>query len=890
MMLNLEKRSQAKVKVDVTDDNGQVIVRKLINIYSERDIEWLRKLNPLWSVADCNTILGELTEEESNGQSQPMVCYDDFQPPADLIESVKQVETVGDSEQASTSEQIEFVIHIRELNQQKRYSIPYKDVEPSTVLKDVLLNPPNGLSEPLLEWTDRERLCCLDVDYHTTEMGIRPNYDELAALVSKLKPSPYCWHPTHGKGAKLYYVFTPGFTATELAAVAGLAWVQMDPRATFDLSKVSRHPSYKRTRDNANPPCPKKKSESDPFGMGTPTRINFGSTSTDLSSLRRYLNSELDENDISEFLQSKGWTMGQTLPHSECPIDPGNSSDETKENVYVGESGLFCHRCSGRGLGVNGSGYAPYAALIGSNTDNRLRLMVRNFCHLEHARIILENIYPNVPVKTLEIIYRVLLKIVHQSDDPRIWMALTCGKGFIRTNGTWVSVDGQHVLSDGIQRWVQSLPATLIPKEDSFAVNIPVATAFLNGVNLEEYGYPDVTFIRGCKIYGQHLPYKEGEIVKTVIHRDFRNHVPRYIHPSQRMPSEHAWGLIESEFPGIDRNYIRLLIAAKGASEGRLAQCPYLLVTGVSGAGKSTSVHIVAGICGDKASEPIWVPQIDRFRQSLMDAARSSGFILVNEVFKYADMTRLSPIQALNPMLSLTEDSRSHVMYVGSVPFGRLPVFVMTDIEVPREVEQDIQLARRFTFYRLNSKNEWSNTFVKKRIQPHEFRMISYEHNLAADTVLSEVIDQFFTEPMSLAEIAASLNITTLQTYTEDIDQKDNQLNEFYHAVITAPPVSGADATRYKPEAGWKRIDRINENRLNELWGDFCDGQMPDQWIKSRKIASMDWSKILRLPFPIMCETRPYRESIVYVRFRSCEASKLPGWINGRGEPRKKEK
>lgn len=135
------------------------------------------------------------------------------------------------------------------------------------------------------------------------------------------------------------------------------------------------------------------------------------------------------------------------------------------------------------------------------------------------------------------------------------------------------------------------------------------------------------------------------------------------------------------------------MIAAKGASEGRLAQCPFLIITGVSSAGKSTTVHTAAEVCGDKADEPIFYPDVQRFRGSLMDAAKTRGFVCVNEVFKMSDRAKLAPTQALDPTLSLTEDSRSHVLYVGSVPFRRLPVFVLTDINCSAEIMQDFQLA-----------------------------------------------------------------------------------------------------------------------------------------------------------------------------------------------------
>lgn len=867
MMLNLERLSPHKIKVDVTDDDGRILTQKLINIYSEKDIKWLHELNPEWNVPDINGILRDLVEQEAlDGESPPMQAFD-YTPPEGTFDSIKLKETIDSV--ANEPARI-FTIHIRELNQQKRYSVPFNNIDPGECLKDVLSTFTPGLNEPLIEWTDKDTLCVLDVDYHNVPIELRPTQTEIQNIVSRIRPNPYCWHPSHGMGAKLYYIRTPGFTATELAAVAGLNYYQLDPRCTFDLSKSTRHPLYRRSRDNKNAPVNREQP------------VNFCYGSGDLSVIRRMLNSDVDFSDIEDFLREKGWYVGQSLPHSSCPINPGYSSDETKENVFVGDTGLFCHRCYGRGLGSpSNPGFTSYASLIGG-TDNRIKAMVKNFCHLEHAKVVLQNIYPQVPLSTLCTVYEVLLKIVHSHDDPRISMAMKNGRGFVRAKGIWVSVDGETNVAKGLDQFVRSLPATCIPIEDGFKVNIPVTTAFLNTGDISEYGYPDVSFIRGCRIYGIHLPYSENEIIKVIIKPDFQRTPPTYKPKSQRMDRKQSWQLLESEFPGIDPNYVRLLIASKGASEGRLAQCPYLLVTGPAGSGKTTTVNIVAGICGEIVSEPIWVPHIDRFRQSLMDATRTSGFICINEVFKNAISSRLTHTQALDPMLSLTEESRSHVMYTGTVSFGRLPVIVLTDISVPQEVQADMQIARRFIFYRLQRQIQWSDTLIKKRIRPHQFRKISPDHNEAADSILSEVIDEFFQEPLSLQEIAERLDISSLDTYSNDVDDKTGVLLRFYQEVIQSKPVSGTDANRYNPEAGWKRIDRVQDNMLNNMWSELCDGQTPETWCKSRVIESEDWSKLLGIPINIQCEIRTPKIGVVIIRFRSTDNSKKPSWINGK--------
>lgn len=852
MLLNIVKRSKYRVSVDIQDEDGTIVNNpKLVNRFNEKEVEWLAKLNPDWTIPDVNKFLNDFCDDPDS----TMTAFEIEVQPETLIE-LKNEPPVDN-----------FTIYVREIGQPKESGARYLDPDPATCIREAFATPIPNAKELLIEWFGTDKLCCLDIDYHTIPLNERPSYEHLSTILSKIKPAPFCWHMSHGHGVKLYYTATPGFQADELAAVAGLRWSELDATSTFDLIKSTRHPLYARTRDKQPAPC------------STIEDIEYVCGSSDLSSLRRLLHSEVDETDIQRYLDESGLSYGATLPHSSCPIDPGNSSDESKLSVYVGDKGIFCHRCYGRGLGKTAPGFISWASLIGVEYNSTLRTMVKNFCHLEHAKVVLSNLYPNVQLKILEIIYKVLMKLIHTPDDPRIKMAMVAGRGYIRTKGLWVTTDGLHPLADSESIYVKSLPSVMIPKEDGYTLDIPKVVAFQNSNDLEDYGYPDITFIRGCKIYGNFLPYR-NENIKVVIRKEFRKCEPKYLKLSDRMPSEHAWELLDSTFPGIDHNYLKLLIAAKGASEGRLAQCPYLLITGPSASGKSTTPQIAAGICGDKAEEPIWVPQVDRFRQSLMDAARDSSYIIINEVFKLASHARLTPKQALDPLLSLTEDSRSHVMYVGSVPFGRLPVFVLTDINFPTEVETDIQLSRRFTFYRLQARNYWSDSLINLNIRPHEFRLISFEHALAADTILSEIVDEFFRVPTSLDEISRRLYIPTLEQYSEEIDSSKNNLKRFYELVCNAPKLMGTDLIK-KPGNGWKRIDRLTQSPLNECWMDICDGNTNEDWGKSRLVESQDWSKILGEKIPIMVDIKRERSSIVFVRFRSADSAKHPTWING---------
>jgi hypothetical protein len=871
MALALTPQSDQRVKVEVYDDEEATIqLQRLVNRYSTNDQTWLATLTkkPLQEVIQY---LNAAYDESLRGN--PFIV--DVEIASETIEAAEK--------QPSAPDNVEpFTVTLRDKTAPRHLAQSYSDTLVADVLRSVFAVSVGN--ELIIEWKDNRRLACLDIDYHEIESNLRPSKDELTEILRKIKPQPLCWHPSHAGGAKLYYQSTPGFTAEEIASVAGLSWITQDARATFDMPNSSRHPCFPRASDGRPAPC---KSDKD---------VDFLFGSVDTSQIKRLLNNELEMSDLQELLEEKGWKIGDMLPHSSCPISP---DDRDRASVFVGDTGVYCHSCESRGLS-NGSrpGFVSYASFV-KKTDSRLGQMVKAFCHYEHAKIVVQNLYRRLNDKATELLYKTLLKVYHQADDPRIEMAMYAGKGIIRLRGIWAFADGGTTVAKQPELFVKSLPAVQVPKEDGkFSININRFVALCNNGDVSEHGYPDVTFIRGCHIYGHHLESKSEEIVKVVTRKEFDGVQPRYLPKHRRMDSVDYWNKIESSFPGINRNYLKLLIAAKGASEGRMSQCPFLLVTGVSSGAKSTTAQIAAGICGDKAEEPIFTPDALRFRQSLMDSAQASGIVVVNEIFKAAKDAKLKPLQALNPMLTITEDSRSHAMYIGSVPFGRLPLFVLTDIECPPEVLEDVQISRRFVFYNLPQKVYWESTFVDEGIRPHQFRKISPDAALAADSLLSDIIDDFFTAPTPLRVIADKLEagVVDAEETTEEKERTKSNLYRFYKAVCHAPPLEkGSTDQQQYSSYGWKVIRRNStSNPLLDLWNEFADGP-GDDWFSSRALKSVDWSQVIGLDFPIECKYNAVRGgSKIFIRFQATKkrndvcpghysgnAGKLPYWVNG---------
>src|SRR5262249_27180811 len=251
---------------------------------------------------------------------------------------------------------------------------------------------------------------------------------------------------------------------------------------------------------------------------------------------------------------------------------------------------------------------------------------------------------------------------------------------------------------------------------------------------------------------GQHMDYPDPDRITAVAPNDLlrpesmASYRPRYIKPGQRMSLDQAWQVYERYFPGLVHNFLLVQIAAKGVSEGGVGLPPIILVTGPSGSAKSATVTLAAATCGDTSTEVLWSKEQERFRQAIKSGIDAGSFVSVHEILKDALRAGLTPVEALDPILTLTPASTSHLMYVGPVPLGRLPASTLTDIFCPQEVRDDVQLARRLIYVRLPSRVDWETPLTThaggKGIEA--FRTFGQEEADAANAVLSHVIDRYF--------------------------------------------------------------------------------------------------------------------------------------------------
>jgi hypothetical protein len=712
--------------------------------------------------------------------------------------------------------------------------------------------------DPVLQWEGTDRLCCLDIDYHTIPFAQRPSPHWLTLKAAAMQPRPFAFHTSHGRGVKLYYAELPGFTARELAAVAAVGWLSQDVRATADLVRISRHPRYASSK------------HSELCGP-----LHTQSPDSDLEPISRWLQRSVDPFAVEDWLSARGWEKGDKLPHEECLIDPCASHGEP---VWVGDAGITCLKCQATGKTLGRTpGFTPWSSIVGGFPP-RAAAMLKNATHWAHAKLILRN-ETRLPEPLLHAAYSAALKLTHGPESPQT-AAMVAGADIIRMQGRWVSGDGTTTYTNNMLGMINALPAVWIPGTREVAADR--RDLFMQSADISHYGYPAVTPVHGTTVYGQHLPYPDDRVsfaIPAAWCRDPR-FAPQYRPASRRMPLSDAKAMVEAVFPGIHWNYVSLLIALKGLAEGMVAQAPFAIVTGPSGSGKTSTAHVAASICGDVCSEAKFVADGVRLIQAVAEGLDKGSFVVLDEVFKEAEKAKLKPRAAVDPILNMTPGVLAHRMYIGPRPLGRLPALILTDITIPAAVQSDVQLARRLVWVNQPGRVDWDQTVADAGFGSiGRFRLWSPQAAEACDAILSDTIDRFFRHPRTVADVAKELGFGTLEESGSVVDIRD-QLRRFFKEVCAAPDLTGAELQRF-PGGGWKVIDRGDTGPIRDIWDELADGLQGEEWHRSRVAEAEDWSRLLNVKAHVQFERSGYRGK-TFVRFRVGPV-KSPAWTSAYG-------
>jgi hypothetical protein len=739
---------------------------------------------------------------------------------------------------------------------------------------DCLSVQEGNLHEPVITWTDRSECCAVDVDF----LAQPPTTDQLIAAIGLVSPKPvYAWI-THGGGLRFIYFTTHQFTAEELGSVA-VIWVsQKWFSVRCELKKDTRHPRYIRMKRGTEQRC------SEVFHSPTKGQL-------DLEPVKRWLNTyPISEEEINDYLTEKGMEIGHRYDHSYCPLRPSLDSGSKRSPVNVFPDGIHCYYCAGK----YGYSTTSYQRLIGNEIPDQIKEYITNFTHWEHARFRWMGNLHSEDISVGKLSYSAALKVYHGPEDARI-PKVFMKHNLMRANNWWFTTDGQLYARD-MKPILSQLPAVqylevLTPEQEEKG-KIPKLKAsgaevcrFAQTIDLDSYGYDTFDFVRGIKIFGQHLPYSGNKVVLEMPNDVLRNPQyaicrPKYVGPllDPERELDDAFRILEQAFPKINRNYLLLLIAARGCSEGRIAEsAPFLYVDGPTGSAKTTTVDIAAAIIGDGTASIMLHYDINKTREGIHEAKTSKGDLLkINEIEKQANRTHIDVLSAMDDLLNLTPESMSHRMYIGQIPLGRIPVIVWTDQSISEEILKSGQIGRRMIHVHLtevylteNGDSVWK-PLVANTIQRIELlRTAGPEWKNAADTIVSYVIDRWFSViPSGFEEIARSLGFGLLSEVRKEENAED--LLELF--LVACNPVFEADATtqRRLGSRGWHKCPA-------SVWDRYRDKK---DLTSSRWAQEQNWKRLLNTDEEVVFESRAINTD-VYIRFVVKKNSRVITYVNG---------
>lgn len=737
---------------------------------------------------------------------------------------------------------------------------------PAAVLRDLL---PTVANDRLVCWTDQKQLACLDVDYHTESPPPRTHLETW--VEARVQPKPAAWHFSRGGGLHLFYVAAGGLDANELAAVAALRFRTIDSTAGVELKAQVRGPGAERVHV---------------------------ATAQDTQGLTAWLGGgiEADEQAVQEWLDANNLERGQRYDHDRCPIDPSDTA--TNQPVVVGDHGIKCHRCAGKGFtfGSRTPGFVPYAALTGGASSGEVGAMVRGLVHYGHARWVLEHKL-GLPESLARLAYAAALKSYH-ADTGRAELVSAAFDPNVecltRSNDSWVNLNSSLVYpTTQIGPLLGALPAAQVVTEKGPKTN-PVSVAYLSqGHNLDDRGYRNVIAVQGARLSAQYLP-PPPETLVPVLDPKFRGHpnAPRYVPRSRRMSVAEAEAVYETYFPKVSFQVLRVLVCAMGcAQETRLGLHPFVFLAGNTGVAKSTTCNLAAGITGTKALEVLYRADEDRMKQAIKSAGEGAGLVVANEFIKESKraLKRYDPRAALETLLTLTPDTMCHVLYTGARRLGRVPAVVITETDCPYALKDYTQVARRVRMVRLFHRKDrlgWTQNQAKLGLTPgttHLYRLASKDLAAAADVLYSDLIDKYFSTPESpwtWDDIADDLGAPTIEKSTE-FDDPLPMLRRFFRQVCDAPEITDPRLKR-QYAAGYKRIHRSDHadaaaTELCDSYTTFADG---GDWCRAGALDEKNWGDILGVDDPVQMDMRTDGVSAVYVRFRVGPNTK-PTKVNG---------
>lgn len=677
-----------------------------------------------------------------------------------------------------------------------------------------------------LHWADRRALACLDIDFHAEGVSA-PAWAALRRSVLDVGVTPRCLWRSRGGGCHALYEPAGGLAADELAAAAAVELMDALPDATFEV--------LSRTR----------------AALGAEVSWHTPDAAQVLASWRARHYGIPQAETIAAYRAERGWTR-KDGEHTDCPGDPARpSSRPGARPVFFGPDGVSCHSCKAHGMRA----FWPWGQLIsGHARPNLIRAAAERLVDLSHAQhLIADAVGPRLRPQEQRLAYYALAKLLHSPDDPRVCRIQRSPDGdFIRGEAGWLC---PHTLSPVKveKEYVRSLPycqyVTEEPGEGDAAPTLKVQldwTRYSAALNASAMpGWAPIVPVRGVQLWGQFQAYPGlADGVRVAMWGGAAALEPRYRVEGGRMPIEEARALLERLFPGLLWDYLLLLLVARGYAESASGRVPRVVVTGPSGAAKSTTAQLAAAVLGDEARV---VPDTGEFREHLDRALSDSvGWAVCDEFAK----PRRDGGRTRDPRMFLVMETRSwqaRLLYIGSQSVTVRSAVVLTGVQLPRGFD-DLQLARRFVHVQLPEQvGRWDETCGfgdVLRLRQH--------HPEACDAVLSYVVDRWFARPdpdaVTFTAAAAELGWGTVadSISIDDAFSPAAQVQALY-ALWAAGEGCDEPPRRWQAE-GRRRFGFFDSSAIAELWRELCDGAEGAQRRSSETVSALDLRRVLDVP------------------------------------------
>lgn len=757
------------------------------------------------------------------------------------------IDAARDAGREPEAEESKFTIRVRRLEDPGEEARVFDLPDPRDAFRKALESPPGAPG--LIYWNDAARLAMLDVDYHHCAP---PDRATARRLLLSLRPRPFASWISHGGGLHALYEARDGLTAKQWASCAAISIKSLHPQCGVEVLTVTNHPAVPRIKGDVEERC---------------SDVVFEEQNLDgaLVQWRGGGEEAVSQDDINEWLDLRGMTLGARHAHTDCPFDP---SDRVGDSVVTNDDGVVCFRC--KNTGHESKGFATWAQLIGGRVVPRIVECARALVPWEHAQhVIAEDYGSRVQPGIMEEAYLALAAVIHGPDDPRL-PKLRQRYGCVRgEGGMWLAADTLNPILPRVDRGrLAEMPSTRVAwkKDGEWQQRIDGTLLDMHATNQSVPGWPELIAVRGLQVWGQYLPYGDRGKVRAKILAG--PNPARYV--EERRPLEDCEAAIEAAFPKIDLRYLRLLIAARGFAEAGVGMVPMIVVSGPSGSGKTKTVELAATILGDEAPR---VPPGD-FQETLGYKVREGGLIVLDEFSK--NLGRDGERERFDFLLQIDRDLSYRRLYVGPTKEPIYSAIIVTNNVFGEGLYEHSQVGRRCVYVPLVSsvpdESDWQKTcgtgdLRRWRRDPENAKL--------ADEYASHIIDLYFSDPraaergeMSFFDTAKEIGFSRLKdSVSSDTFEgmtSEDQIRDFFKLVCQLPDAEGDLGKR-----GWAELDLTSHGEpALEAWKALCvDFNTRAGQGTSMVIGEKDLAQVLGTPEPVSFFSR-VQGGKLYLKFQ----------------------